>query len=462
MKNTFRTNNCARVCFRPIIFFGSVILLLLVISTAFGKEELGLLTTEDLITQLTEESNQGIGSHTTALATGFVATDDTPRFQGGVLGSKKPAVSPVMRELVRRGLDALPLLINHLTDVRPTKLTVGDGFTGKWFADEYDGRDHLPKKPGEVNGNIEIQFERYTLRVGDFCYVAVGQIVNRELNAVRYQPSLCLVVNSPVGFPALAAAVKSDWGGLSEKDHRLTLEKDAVTPQSVFAPGAGLKRLMFYYPESGEERMLKLLERPFYDHRNALDFFEESLVKSDVREWEGLMSRFQSENGETGSLGVLKWTLHALNFPESQMTPERRKSKEAAAKVLEHFFRDVDPNKPPFINAVGLSEQRSLLDDLAGIQSKPLDDAVLTILRKVSVQPPADNPDERFSQCDLAFICAKRLDDQSGHGGQARELLGHMIAAFEKARKSQDAEGRTAFDKNIRYLRDALVATKGK
>jgi hypothetical protein len=29
------------------------------------------------------------------------------------------------------------------------------------------------------------QSRRYTLRVGDLCFVAVGQIVNRALNAIR-------------------------------------------------------------------------------------------------------------------------------------------------------------------------------------------------------------------------------------------------------------------------------------
>ena len=46
-----------------------------------------------------------------------------------------------------------------------------------------------------------------------------------------------------------------------------------------------------------------------------------------------------------------------------------------------------------------------------------------------------------------------------------RALLKNMIEAFRKvrkARKSQDAEGRAAVDGNIKYLRDAIVATVGK
>src|SRR5439155_18821425 len=66
------------------------------------------LTTEKLIDKLQEESAQGIGTHATAWASGFLAIDEEPRFRGGILGSKKPVRSPVLRELVRRGVGALP------------------------------------------------------------------------------------------------------------------------------------------------------------------------------------------------------------------------------------------------------------------------------------------------------------------------------------------------------------------
>lgn len=443
-------------------FLRAIMLVFIVNSPAYGEGELGALSTEDLITKLTEESNQGIGSHATAWASGFLAIDDEPRFNGGILGSAKPAVSPVMRELVGRGLAALPVLINHLTDSRSTRLTVGDGFMGKWFADEYDARDSASQKSESVNTGKKTDFDQYTLRVGDLCYVAVGQIVNRELNAVRYQPSLCLVVNSPVEHPALAAAVKDDWSNLSAQDHQLSLEKDSMTPHSGFVPGAGLKRLVYYYPAAGEVGMLKLLTRPFYHTRVTYNFFEKTLVGANRREWDQQMSQFRANFGETGSLGVLKWTLSTFKFPESQMTPKRRKSKEVAAQVLEHFYSEVDPLKPPFINAVSITDQWSLLEDLVAIHSKAMDDAVLTILQKVAAQPPADDLNDRFYQAALAYTCAKRLNDPSGHGEQARASLDKMIAAFQKKRKSQDAEGRAAFDKNIKYLRDALLATKPK
>jgi hypothetical protein len=85
-------------------------------------QDLPSVATEDLIAKLQDESNQGIGTHTTAWASGFMAINDEPKFNGGIMGSAKPVVSPVMRELVRRGTAALPLLIDHLSDARPTKI----------------------------------------------------------------------------------------------------------------------------------------------------------------------------------------------------------------------------------------------------------------------------------------------------------------------------------------------------
>jgi hypothetical protein len=142
----------------------------------------------------------GMGLYST-----FMAADDEPRFVGGVLGAPLPSIPPQMRELVRRGVDALPVLIRHLDDPRPTKLTAGDNpiLRNREFGDECDPR----MRPAcdsecirEMIAHYE-QFERfsgvYQVKIGDVRFVLVGQIVNRFLNAVRYQPSGNLFVNSP-------------------------------------------------------------------------------------------------------------------------------------------------------------------------------------------------------------------------------------------------------------------------
>jgi hypothetical protein len=225
-----------------------------------------------LIDRLQEVGDQGAGTHTTALAEGFIATDEELRFGGGVLGSPRPVVHPALRDLVRLGVAALPDLLDHLSDSRETRLVVGGKkvFGANWFSTEYHARYRDPgRRPAGVDQSSdqdrEKQFQdEYTLRVGDLCFVAVGQIVNRGLRAVRYQPTACLVVNSPVKTPALAAAARQDWTGLTPEQHRQSLVEDLVDDYPHAEPEA-LKRLLFYYPEEGMPVALRLLSRPLSD-----------------------------------------------------------------------------------------------------------------------------------------------------------------------------------------------------
>src|SRR5258708_2776057 len=54
----------------------------------------------------------------------FIADNAPAKFEGGVLGVPAPSSPRQMRELVRRGVAALPILISHLDDRRPTRLAV--------------------------------------------------------------------------------------------------------------------------------------------------------------------------------------------------------------------------------------------------------------------------------------------------------------------------------------------------
>jgi len=201
----------------------------------------------------------GMGIYST-----FMATDEEARFMGGVLGVPLPAIPPQMRELVRRGLAALPALIRHLDDRRPTRLTVGDNpiLMNRQFGDEYDPRTSSACGPRWYENITEecrvYQRERfkqmhqwpqikgtYQVKIGDVCFVLIGQIVNRNLNAVRYQPSGNLYVNSPVETPSLAEKVRADWAGLDAQGHETSLRADLKTTPY---PDEALIRLRFYYP----------------------------------------------------------------------------------------------------------------------------------------------------------------------------------------------------------------------
>src|SRR5262249_32925852 len=131
-------------------------------------------TVEQLIDALTLIGPDQQGS---ADFEGFLA-DDTPlRTTVGTLSSPDPTLAPQLRELVRRGPDALPALIRHLSDRRATKLSVGSnlgkpeeiGLWSQWFSDEYDAKA-APYRSGQCFERrcFEKHFSTpYTLRVGD-------------------------------------------------------------------------------------------------------------------------------------------------------------------------------------------------------------------------------------------------------------------------------------------------------
>jgi hypothetical protein len=200
------------------------------------------LSTEALIDQLQDEAPGDPQRRWPAMVIAFQSLDAPQRFEQNLPRDPR---SPVMVELIRRGVEAVPLLLAHLTDARPTRLVdyhqpemINDG--GTWFADGFD-----PRKAGTVFSppvNHEVDFkttrelkagESYTVKIGDLCFFALGQIVDRRLlvfGSVVKDHILWIrsrSINSPVEFPALAAAARKDWGGLTREEHERLLETDA-------------------------------------------------------------------------------------------------------------------------------------------------------------------------------------------------------------------------------------------
>ena len=228
----------------------------------------------ELIDDLSQIDSQSPGIDSAAIYEGFIADDSPGSFQVGVLGVAPLQVPPQMRELVRRGPAALPELIGHLGDSRETRFEVGnkpsgeqvgvDRFFFMYFSDEYDPRDpHRFTEQESKDGPrlLEKSFEgRYKVKVGDVCYVLIGQIVNRSLMAVRYQPSGGLIVNSPIEAPVLVERVRNDWGHVDAELLRSSLLEDVHATNQLKSNSRGrytarfvdpaLARLRFYFPDT--------------------------------------------------------------------------------------------------------------------------------------------------------------------------------------------------------------------
>jgi hypothetical protein len=161
--------------------------------------------------------------------------------------------TPVLN-LMGAGPSALPALLRHVDDARPTKLVLGRDLAGAVLAEEYDARDMACT--GKVCGTQKTLQKPYTVKVGDLCFVLIGQLVNRQLVAAHVLADRVLVVNSPVSSPALAARVRADWAGAGDADVQDSLLADLRAgmhdaPETLASRRFGALRLLrFYFPQT--------------------------------------------------------------------------------------------------------------------------------------------------------------------------------------------------------------------
>jgi len=191
--------------------------------------------------------------------------------------------SATMTAIVRLGARAVPDLIRHISDGRPTGVEGGavTGFGGFFLLDEYDWSPASGVTlPADVNvRGLSRTFaakEGWTVRVGDLCFVALGQIVNRRFQTLRYQPSGLVVASSPVAVTPLAAAVVREWGDLTPEEHRRRLLADLADPDMNERAEEALERLGFYYgPALVEPYAVSACARPVYSHAIVRAFVDQ-------------------------------------------------------------------------------------------------------------------------------------------------------------------------------------------
>ncbi len=305
--------------------------------------------------------------------------------------------APALLELVHRGPTVLPTLLEHVTDPRATELV----YVVKRelnFADIYDARDR-----GEPVGGVNTGWtaraaeeDTYRFRVGDLCYAAVGQIVNRDLRPLRSNHENVSVFSgtpnpnpghsfshilSPVARAELAAAVRNDWAGCDEGALNDSLRTDTLTrrerePTDVEA----LLRLLYYFPSVG------------------------------VIEAEALLRR----------------TL-------IQPAPD-----------------ELDQEGP---SSIEFSRQAQFVEALAPFSSQRLDAAVLALLRDASAVASAEVKERgpRFWHpaipalgSDLVLKCAQRLVHR-GHDDELRRVVRERLTAIESAIAAPGMEARIRF-----------------
>jgi hypothetical protein len=262
------------------------------------------------------------------------------------------------------------------------------------------------------------------------------------------------VISSPVETPALAAAVRKDWARLSSEQHKQSLIEDAMN-KSPFEAYAALKRLLYYYPEDGEQLAQRLLDRPWYDGHKLWNFIVTKLVKEQNPEkWRGLIDRFREENGTPASDAIpfrLHWIYWRVRKDEKLVG-----EKAIAAKILQELYPKYDPDQPPFINATETEEQTALVQALSAFRSEKFDSAVLKLLRSIDLEKyevkRRIDADHLALTCmgrllgkgfdkEFATYCERRIKDLQGKKrepvqDQRLESLSGMLATIRSAEKA--------------------------
>lgn len=105
---------------------------------------------------------------------------------GNTLNDPKGS-SRALISLVKLGVKAVPSLLKHLDDDRKTKIVLKNRYGGM-FAISQDAGEKADEEGMESHSPFRMP-KQYTVRVGDLCYVALGQIVNRDYSMVRYIPT---------------------------------------------------------------------------------------------------------------------------------------------------------------------------------------------------------------------------------------------------------------------------------
>ena len=237
--------------------------------------------------------------------------------------SRQP--SPVLTALVAGGAAAIPVLVARLGDSREIpRLPPMQAMMWLEFLDEYDwNARNTATAPRGVNLDGQpVEPLAYHVTVGDLCFIAIGQIVNRNFSAVRYQPTGGLIVNSPSRSATLHQAVVAEWGGLTQGELGRRLIADFRSPDHPERRIGATVRLAFYDPQVLSDLVVPYLKTPAYDVFAVNAFVRDQLYAAQPAAWHELVAQTLDAQGEHWRTGILRELFNDLARQEA--TEEHR------------------------------------------------------------------------------------------------------------------------------------------
>jgi hypothetical protein len=207
----------------------------------------------------------------------FLPFDADPERQVQPKAHDRPVLA-----LLRLGVDAVPALLAHLDDDRPTRVEPhwANGFSEVLDWNRRSKMD-VPAWGEKPLCTVEAQSKgvaNYRPTVGDLCYEVLGQIVNRDYYCSRQFGCFRSGTTSPGQSSLVRTHLKKTWGGLTPERHRALLTSDFREADSADRRLGAYFRLAFYYPDVVEALVVEELRRPHYSEDVVIAFCRDTLL----------------------------------------------------------------------------------------------------------------------------------------------------------------------------------------
>jgi hypothetical protein len=393
------------------------------------------------ISVLLKVSEQGLGYSVTQSGVGFLPLSGAQEVQRLLLGAPPPEPSEVLRRIVEQGAIAVPMLLRHLEDDRPTGLDPVRGRRWISFDDEYDfNRRSTPKPPEGVNRETfgEKRPDHHQVTVGDLCFVALGQIVNRRYSAIRFQPRDGIVVNSPTYSKRLREAARREWGGLTAARHREGLLQELLTPDFEARRIGAYYRLAYYYPEALEEAVLGVLGVPTFDIYLAERFVRQTLYKTDdAAKRKELLRKQVQDFGAPAADGVLLQLYTDLRIQEgleSGAISEATYVKDEPRRLLIELFArpsTVKSAERPYLSSWCTTDMGNFIAAAVHDRSRKVDERVHAILLGIQEDDILalgcmNRLLGRGFDDAIAAYCRRRIESSKYHADELRAMLNKL------------------------------------
>jgi hypothetical protein len=370
---------------------------------------------EKLIDKLAEVSELGVGYSALTSGSEFLPLASSREVGALVIGAPDPQKSPALEQLVRHGAAAVPALLKHLDDPRKTRIPPVKGRMWTRFIDRHDynrrtektpaanADEGTPEKPAsqcdpgpaeapEQNPPgkpmITLEGENHHLTVGDLCYVTLGQIVNRQFDASRYQPSAGLLVASPTRSKRLCESVRAVFKDFTREKHRQLLRSDFESPDHEDRRVGAYRRLAFYYPSEVDPLVLKQLAVPTHDVLAISDFLWEKLYRQKSMEKQrALFKQFVAKHGKPSSDGILIYLFRELTTQEAaeegrlDWPSEEKRDPRSLLVLLYGYPRKVRSSDQPYPDTWDDGQRIRFVGALVHDKSQKVDAAVFELLR---------------------------------------------------------------------------------